>query len=120
MLAIIYLSVRPESHVGVNASISWQVFHKFGHCVAYGILTYLLLQSFLYFEKMDLKFRDSVMKKVFVIAVAFGAFNECLQIFIPSRFARIHDVVVNAIAVSVVLFFVKTTTASGKNLRENS
>ncbi len=106
MSAIVYLSVRPESQ-GSGASISSQVFHKFGHLVAYSILTYLLLRSFLYFEKIDFNERNKLLMMAFAIAVCFGAFNEFLQMFVPSRFARWYDILVNAIGSGAFISFVR-------------
>ena len=102
MIAIVYLSVRPEAP-GHGPSLPWEVFHKFGHLMAYGVLTYLYLQCFGYFNRK----LNQILFKAFSIAVLFGAFNEFLQLFCPTRSARWWDVLVNAIGAGVVIFIVK-------------
>ena len=151
MLAIVYLSVRPEAP-GHGPSLPWEAFHKFGHLVAYSVLTYLYLQCFGYFELMfsgeenfNADGRESnadsrgfnlpravrsgsrakcegrpsaldprksaltnqILFKAFAIAVLFGAFNEFLQLFCPTRSARWWDVLVNAIGAGVVVLLIK-------------
>ena len=106
MATIMYLSLRPEDS-SLKSSVSWQAFHKFGHLVAYGTLTYFFLQSFFYFKENKSREQMKLLWTAFASAVFFGVLNEFLQSFVPSRSARIQDVLVNAIGSGIMIFLVK-------------
>lgn len=78
------------------------------HVVAYGLLGYwvclwlIFARSFFFIRMTDLR----VSAASFVICMAWGAFNEFLQLFCPTRYADLHDVGFNGIGVfSGIAFF---------------
>jgi len=97
MLVLIYVSTRPAT-TGHTPSTAEQVAHNLCHIPAYAILFFLLIHCFTAF---DFFAQISAMS----ISILFGAFNEFLQSFIPSRMASLSDIILNAVGVGLMLWF---------------
>jgi len=92
MAVLILVSIQPASK-GHGSDMPRQIVNNILHIPAYGLLVFLAIKSF-----PKLKYIYIVS---FLFAVAFGAFNEYLQSFIPGRYASVWDVLLNTAGASI-------------------
>ena len=96
MMILIYVSTKPAD-AGHTPSTAEQVAHNLCHIPAYAILFYLLMHCFTAFNFV-------AQTNSFVVTVVFGAVNEWLQNFIPSRTASVSDMMLNAVGAGLMLW----------------
>jgi len=96
MIVLIYVSTKPAAE-GHTPSTAEQVAHNLCHIPAYAILFYFLMHCFTAFNFV-------AQTSSFVVTVVFGAVNEWLQSFIPSRTASVSDIMLNAVGAGLMLW----------------
>ena len=94
MLLLLGNSFQTGASFGHVSSIR-QVAHNLLHVPAYFLLALLLFYSF----------GSRFLVWAFIAASVYGAFNECIQSFIPGRTASIMDMFLNAIGAGIAVFF---------------
>ena len=95
MAAIVISSLQPAKVFGRHTA-SKEIFLNVLHIPAYALLMYMLVRCWLVANRR-------VLILAFVIAVVFGALNECIQALVPGRTASVNDALMNVIGAGVIL-----------------
>lgn len=96
LIALTFLSLQPIVKHGGD-DLPRQIFNNAMHIPAYGLLTFLLINSMA-------KYKHSYVAS-FIFVLVFGVFTEYLQSFVPGRCASIVDLLLNGVgATSFILY----------------
>ncbi len=103
MGVLTYLSIQPAPDSS-GASVSQRVLHNLCHIPAYAVLYYLVIESLA-------RFSTKAKVAAFTITILFGAFNEYLQSFVPSRQASFGDILLNGIGALGMMWILRKRVA---------
>ena len=89
--------------------LSQEILNNLAHAPVYGVLTFLVIQSF------EIKTRK-ILCGAFMFSLLYGALLEIFQSFVPHRCSSLMDVALNALGSLTVLAFYKNILIQPKGM----
>lgn len=102
MWVIFYLSDQPSLKSSLPSNWDY-FFRKMAHITEFGILTYLLIKSFIHHH---FYYKNAIIFSV-IIAISYAIFDEFHQRFIFERVGSIKDILIDTIGIVIVSIFYK-------------
>ncbi|MBK8575872.1 MAG: VanZ family protein [Elusimicrobia bacterium] len=96
---IFYFSSIPDYRTGGGAELPELMFRKFAHLFVYGVLAFFLARAL---SRIGWQARRVLVVGLF-LCVLYAVSDEWHQSFVPGRFGKVRDVVLDSLGAALVL-----------------